>query len=66
MSMRIDASHWAAHNTLVHLRKDSQKLAADVAAGADQRVIAADRAAVIESRHELRAHCRISLVDVTA
>ena len=65
MSMRIDATPWVTHATLVHLRMDSQKLAADLAAGADQRVIAADRAAVLESRHELRAHCRTSLVDVT-
>ena len=66
MSMRIDASRWSAHTALVHLRKDSQKLAADVAAGADQRVLAADRAALIESRRELHERRRTGLVDVTA
>jgi hypothetical protein len=68
MTTRIEATdghHWDSHNAWVHLRKDWQQLSADALANADARVIAADKAAVVESRRQI-AHVRGShLVDVT-
>ncbi|HEY0001612.1 MAG TPA: hypothetical protein VGB74_14235 [Actinoplanes sp.] len=56
-----EAARWASHIARVHLRMDTLKLATDLARGADERVVAEDRAAVLESRG--RAGSR--LVDVT-
>jgi hypothetical protein len=68
MSTRIEATdgyHWDSHNAWVHLRKDWQQLSADALANADARVIAADKAAVVESRRQI-AHVQGShLVDIT-
>jgi hypothetical protein len=60
MAMRVDA-----HNALVHLRKDWQQLSADARANADARVIAADKAAVVESRRQIARVQGSHLVDVT-
>jgi len=68
MTMRIggtDESGWGKHIARVHLQTDSVRLAADVAAGADARVIAADRAALLESRKDVAYPRRATLVDVT-
>ncbi|MGX6601470.1 hypothetical protein ACWKSP_04925 [Micromonosporaceae bacterium Da 78-11] len=69
MTMRIgttdETTGWGTHTARVHLRKDSQQLAADVAAGADRRVIAADKAAVLESRVLVAEVQGIHRVDVT-
>ena len=54
-----DAARWAAHMARAHLRLETQKLTADLAAKADEHVIAADRAAVSRSLAGAR------LVDVT-
>jgi hypothetical protein len=67
MTMRIgaDSDRWGSHTARVHLRKDWQQLSADAQAGADPRVIAADKAALVESRRQI-AHVQGShLVDVT-
>jgi hypothetical protein len=54
MSMRIgttdDKSRWVSHIAQIHLTTDFRRLAADIQAGSDNRVIAADKAAVVESR----------------
>nr|WP_296075725.1 hypothetical protein [uncultured Actinoplanes sp.] len=55
-----DSARWAAHIARTHLRRDTEKLTADLAAKADPRVISADRAAVAESRGQAGAR----LVDV--
>ncbi|GIF22171.1 hypothetical protein BJ973_002496 [Actinoplanes tereljensis] len=55
MSMRIgntDGTRWESHIASIHLTTDWRRLNADAMAGADQRVIAADKAAIVESRHE--------------
>jgi hypothetical protein len=68
MATRIDATEghrWDSHNAWVHLRKDRQQLSTDALASADARVIASDKAAVVESRRQI-AHVQGShLVDVT-
>jgi hypothetical protein len=68
MTTRIgsdDGHRWDSHNAWVHLRKDWQQLSVDALADADARVIAADKAAVVESRRQI-AHVQGShLVDVT-
>jgi hypothetical protein len=56
-----ESSRWTAHIAWVHLHMDSQRLTADLAAEADDRVIAADRAALLESRGRVGTH----RVDVT-
>jgi hypothetical protein len=56
-----EAARWAAHIARVHLRMDTLKLTNDVTGGADERVVAEDRIAVIESRGRVGAR----LVDVT-
>ena len=64
MIMRVtgqDSARWGSHIASVHLHRDRQKLTIDVAAGADDRVIASDRAAVVESRRDVAAR----RVDVT-
>ncbi|XVV17332.1 hypothetical protein ACQP2X_24025 [Actinoplanes sp. CA-131856] len=61
MSMRIGPSPWATHATLVHLRKDCLQLTTDVVARADKKVIAADRAAVLDSRRVLKGHLDVTV-----
>jgi hypothetical protein len=68
MVMRVtgtDSARWGSHIASVHLHRDWQKLAADVAAGADHRVIAADKAAIVESRRDMAVRGGARLVDVT-
>jgi hypothetical protein len=68
MSMRIgggDGAHWGSHIAGVHLHTDYQRLSSDLRAGADFRVIAADKAAIVESRLDIAARSRRHLVDVT-
>lgn len=60
-----DGRRWSSHNALVHLRKDWQQLSADALANADARVIAADKAAVVESRRQIARAQGSHLVDVT-
>jgi hypothetical protein len=49
----VATARWATHVAWGDLRRDTQKLAADVAAGADSRILADDRAAVVQSRGRL-------------
>jgi hypothetical protein len=56
-----DSARWAAHIAWMHLRMDRAKLAADLAAPADDQTIASDRAALTESRNRVGTR----LVDVT-
>ena len=68
MSMRIggaDRAQWGNHIAGVHLHTDYQRLSTDLRAGADRRVIAADKAAIVESRRDIAAGARQHLVDVT-
>jgi hypothetical protein len=68
MTTRIEATeghHWDSHNAWVHLRKDWQQLSSDALANADARVIAADKAAVVESRRQIAQVQGSHLVDVT-
>jgi len=68
MSMRIggtDGAHWGTHIAGVHLNTDYHRLSTDLRAGADSRVISADKAAIVESRRDLAAGTRRHLVDVT-
>ena len=62
--MTIGTGSWVSHISLVHLRTDVQRLRTDFVSGADDQVIAADRAAVQDSRRVLNLH-RASLLDVT-
>jgi hypothetical protein len=48
-----NSSRWATHIAFTDARRVTQKLSADLAAGADPRVIAEDRAAVAQSRGRL-------------
>ncbi|MBM2616556.1 hypothetical protein JIG36_13410 [Actinoplanes sp. LDG1-06] len=57
-------SPWTSHISLVHLHLDVQRLRTDFVSGADKEVIAADRAAVQDSRRVLNIH-RANLLDVT-
>jgi hypothetical protein len=69
MTMRLDAAErttgWDTHTAWVHLSKDRQQLNSDVAADADRRVIAADKAAVVESRQQVAQNTGRHLLDVT-
>lgn len=68
MGMQIggtDSARWGSHIASVHLHHDWQRLASDVAAGADQRVIASDKAAIVESRTEVAHRSGARFVDVT-
>jgi hypothetical protein len=68
MTTRIeatDAFRWGTHTAWVHLRKDWQQLSVDALGNADQRVIAADKAAVVESRRQIAQVQGSHLVDVT-
>ncbi|MBL7257548.1 hypothetical protein [Paractinoplanes lichenicola] len=62
--MTIGSSTWMSHISLVHLHTDVQRLRTDFVSGADQQTIAADRAAVQDSRRVVSNH-RAALVDVT-
>ncbi|MCM4082594.1 hypothetical protein [Paractinoplanes hotanensis] len=64
MNLTIAETRWAAHTSLVHLNADVQRLRTDFATGADKETLAADRAAVHDSRRVLNTH-RANLVDVT-
>ncbi|MEU4238250.1 hypothetical protein [Actinoplanes sp. NPDC026619] len=53
MSIRIGSSanaQWGSHIAQIHLTTDWRRLTADVEAGSDHRIIAADKAAIVESR----------------
>jgi hypothetical protein len=66
--MRIAATEtnrWDARTAWMNLRSDWQKLAADVAAGADRQVIRADKAALVESRVQVAQAQGTHRVDVT-
>lgn len=68
MNMRIGGAggaQWGTHIAGVHLRTDYHKLDADLRAGADDRIIASDKAAIIESRRDVAAGTRRHLIDVT-
>jgi hypothetical protein len=68
MSMRIggaNGAQWGNHIAGVHLHTDYQRLSVDLRAGADSRVISADKAAIVESRRDIAAGSRQHLVDVT-
>jgi len=68
MTTRIeptDGYRWDSHTAWVHLRKDRQQLSADALANADARVIAADKAALVESRRQIAQVQGKHLVDVT-
>jgi hypothetical protein len=68
MSMRIGGSEgarWASHIASIHLQIDARRLDTDMQAGADKRVIAADKAAVIESKKAKAFPRTTSLVDLT-
>ena len=64
MSLTVTETRWAAHTSLVHLNADVQRLRSDFVMGAAKEVLAADRAAVHDSRRVLNTH-RATLVDVT-
>ena len=64
MNMTIDSTRWASHTSLVHLQLDVQRLRSDFVLGAEKDVLAADRAAVQDSRRVLNVH-RAALIDVT-
>jgi hypothetical protein len=53
IASNVAAGRWATHIAQGDLRRDTQKLAADVAAGADSRILADDRAAVVQGRGRL-------------
>jgi len=69
MTMRIASTgqpaRWDRNNAWANLRTDWQRLSADVAAGAERRVIAADKAAIVESRVQVAQVQGTHLVDVT-
>lgn len=69
MTMRIaptvQTARWDRNNAWANLRTDWQKLSADVAAGAERQVIAADKAAIVESRVQVAQVQGTHLVDVT-
>jgi len=69
MTMRIASTdqtgRWDRNAAWANLRTDWRKLTADVAAGAGQQVIAADKAAIVESRLQVAQVQGTHLVDVT-
>ena len=64
MSVTVESTRWASHTSLVHLRTDVQRLRTDFVLGAEKETLAADRAAVQDSRRVLNSR-RSTLVDVT-
>jgi hypothetical protein len=69
MTTRIEAvaetSRWGVYTAWAHLRIDSSRLAADVAAGADPQIIASDRAAVSQSSRQIVRSVGGSGIDVS-
>ena len=68
MTTRIETStghRWGTHTALVHLQKDYRQLSTDALGNADPRVLAADRAAVVQSRRQLAQASGTHLVDIT-
>ncbi|GIM94999.1 hypothetical protein [Paractinoplanes toevensis] len=61
----IENTRWVSHIAQIHLTTDRRRLDADVVAGADQRVIAADKAAVVESRQDYAQVLGRTRFDVT-
>jgi hypothetical protein len=53
MVTHVESTRLATHIAFTDARRVTEKLSADLAAGADQRVIAGDRAAVAQSRGRL-------------
>jgi hypothetical protein len=53
MVTHVESTRLATHIAFTDARRVTQKLSADLAAGADPRVIAEDRAAVAQSRGRL-------------
>ena len=68
MTMRIAPAsrpaRWDRQAAVANLRQDRQRLAADVAAGAERQVVSADRSAIVESRLQV-AQVQGTLVDIT-
>lgn len=50
-----DSARWSSHIAQIHLRRDCQRLATDVDCGAEDRIITADKAAIVESSHDVTA-----------
>jgi hypothetical protein len=68
MSMRIGGAggaQWGSHIASIHLRTDYVRLSTDVQAGADERILRSDKAAIVESRRDIAATRRSGAVDVT-
>lgn len=65
MSTRIGEARWGSHIAQIHLTTDWHRLAADLRAGSDNRVIAADKAAVVESRQACAQATGRTRFDVT-
>ena len=68
MNMRIGGAggaQWGSHIATIHLRTDYVRLSADMQAGADERRIRSDKAAIVESRRDIAATRRTGHVDVT-
>ena len=69
MTMRIASTvqtvRWDRHAAWANLGTDWRKLTADVAAGAEPQVIAADKAAIVASRVQVAQVQGTHLVDVT-
>jgi hypothetical protein len=61
----VDSYRWDNNTAWVHLRKDWHQLSVDSLGGAEPRVIAADKAAVVESRRQIAEAQGKHLVDVT-
>lgn len=61
----IDSYRWGSHTAWVHLHKDWQQLSVDAQSGADPLVIAADKAAIVESRRQVAQVQGSHIVDVT-
>lgn len=69
MSMQVLSSpgtaHWSAHTAAIHVLMDWQQLAADAHSGAAAAQIAADKAALIESKHTLARVIGTNRIDIT-
>jgi hypothetical protein len=68
MTVRIGGAggaQWGTHIASIHLRTDCVRLSADMQAGADERKIRSDKAAIVDSRRDIASCRRSGLVDVT-
>ncbi|MFI5892057.1 hypothetical protein ACIA5D_18305 [Actinoplanes sp. NPDC051513] len=68
MTVRIGGAggaQWGSHIASIHLRTDCVRLSADVRAGADERTIRQDKAAIVETRRDIATFRRSGLVDIT-